>query len=812
MVTDKLNLKTKTSIKIKDKFFIITLFLLFTYIGNAQISLSGKVITSENKPLELAEVVLLTKDSVAIKSELTDDNGFFNLKANPGKYKIQIRQIGKLLFFKEIEVEKDTDLGDIIIVLNDNVLKEITVVARKKLIERKVDRLVFNVENSISAAGGDALDALKVTPGVRVQNDVISMIGKNGMKVMVDDKIIQLSGDDLMFFLKTIASDNIKNIEVITAPPSKYDAEGNSGLINIKLKKNKKDGWNATIKAAIKQASYLNSTTGVNFSYQKNKLELLLDFSSQNGKSIYTNKIFYEYPTEQWKNEIQNTTLSNAINPLMSINYKITNKTKIGLQYIGNYNKPKIDENSMSNIYDKQTSFINTLLKTNGNTTRNSINNSINLNSITEIDTLGKKISIDIDSFTYDSEKKNNFNSETTNYLYDNINTGDTDNSNKQLMKNFSTQINFEMPYKWAKLNYGAKISATKTNNDVKTSIYNTTGGDFSLDSNQTNIYQYKENVQALYFSSDKAINTKWQAKVGLRIEFTQTTIFSQTINETNKTNYYKLFPTGYLTYRPNDKNTYNINFSRRIQRPSYSELNPAKWYFNSNSFEVGNPFLQPSFSTNLELSHSYKDIFTTTIYYSYITNQFGQIVVHDISNNFQKFIRQNYFDPTYFGMQEYINFSVLKNCTTTFSADITYNESKTYTEYLNPNYSGWGGTFSTTNTVILNTPKTLIIAINYSYNTTSKWSESISSTSSNINIGLKYLLLDKKMQLSLFANDLFNSETNTISSKSGAVTGNFKQFYDSPFVRLSISYKIGNGTKNVEKKELGNQEEKNRI
>ena len=138
LIKDKLNLKTTTSTKIKGNYFIINLFLMFTCIVNAQVTLSGKVITADNKPLELAEVILLTKDSIAIKSELTDGTGHFNLKTNPGKYKIQIRQIGKSLFFKEIEAVRNTDLGDIIVVLNENVLKEITVVARKKLIERKV--------------------------------------------------------------------------------------------------------------------------------------------------------------------------------------------------------------------------------------------------------------------------------------------------------------------------------------------------------------------------------------------------------------------------------------------------------------------------------------------------------------------------------------------------------------------------------------------------------------------------------------------------------------------------------------------------
>lgn len=122
--------------------------------------------------------------------------------------------------------------------------------ARKKLIEQKVDRLVFNMENTIAASGGDSLDALKITPGLRVENDKISMTGKWSLRVMVDGRMLHLSGEDLMSYLKSISADDIKSIEVIITPPAKYEAEGNSGLINITYKKGRKDAWNADLRSS----------------------------------------------------------------------------------------------------------------------------------------------------------------------------------------------------------------------------------------------------------------------------------------------------------------------------------------------------------------------------------------------------------------------------------------------------------------------------------------------------------------------------------------------------------------------------------
>ena len=222
----------------KQKINLLTFLVLTSLNLFSQIKITGKITNLNNKPIEFAEILLLTKDSIAVKSELTNEKGSFKINIKQGDYVLQIRQLGKILCNKELIIKNDLDLGIIKITENKQQLQEVVITSKKKLIERKVDRLIFNVENSISASGGDAIDALKSTPNIRVQNDAISMIGKNNLAVMVDDKIIQLAGEDLINFLKTLPSDNIKSIEVITTPPAKYETEGNSGIVNIKLKIN----------------------------------------------------------------------------------------------------------------------------------------------------------------------------------------------------------------------------------------------------------------------------------------------------------------------------------------------------------------------------------------------------------------------------------------------------------------------------------------------------------------------------------------------------------------------------------------------
>ncbi|UPF07242.1 carboxypeptidase-like regulatory domain-containing protein, partial [Flavobacterium psychrophilum] len=249
------------------KIYFILFFLFFIFPSKlfSQVTISGQIKDKKNKPIEFLEIQLQNNDSIIVKSELTNVDGKFTILTEKGEYQLIIKQLGKVLQKQKITAKQDTYIGVIQIIETQQQLEEVIIASKKKLIERKVDRLIFNVENSISASGGDAIDALKITPSIRVQNDKITMIGKSGMSIMIDDKLIQLSGYDLVNFLKTISSDNIKNIEVITTPPAKYSAEGNSGLVNIKLKKAKKDSWNATINSAYRQATYATRSIGGNF-------------------------------------------------------------------------------------------------------------------------------------------------------------------------------------------------------------------------------------------------------------------------------------------------------------------------------------------------------------------------------------------------------------------------------------------------------------------------------------------------------------------------------------------------------------------
>ena len=766
----------------------------------SQIKISGQIKDEKNNPVEFIEIQLQNKDSIIFKSELTNAEGKFILETEKGEYSLIVRQLGVIYYKQNINANQDTNVGIINITEKEQQLQEVVITSKKKLIERKVDRLIFNVENSISASGGDAIDALKITPRVKVKNDNISMIGKNNMSVMLDDKLILLTGDELINFLKSIPSDNIKSIEVITTPPAKYDAEGNSGLINIKLKKSKLNQWNASLRSSYIQSTYPKGSFGGNFDYQKNKLSLYSNLNYVNGSNapVETNKIYY--PLGLWNEENKRRDFQNSVNGRIGADYKISEKFSVGMQYLGSFSKPRIAENSLTTIYNQTNSQIDSYINTLSENLGKNNNHSLNLNSTVVFDTIGKKMNINLDYFKFKNDD---------NRIFNTINLLSANNTSLQDIQNYSAKIDFEHPLKWINLSYGGKLSFIKTQNNVN--YFDTTLGTPIFVPTQSNEFNYDENTQAIYINGTKKLNEKWETQLGFRLENTQTEGVSKTLNQKNTNSYAKLFPTFYLTYTPNEKNAFSINYNKRINRPSYNRLNPFRWYSNPFSYTEGNPFLQPSFSNNLELNYTFNDNWSNSIYYSHTDNGFEQITIVDNTDNIQKTIAQNFFKTTIIGISESYTYNKLKWLSTTFSFDWNYSKSESLIPITNQNLNGSNAYFSISNDFNLNKNKTLLFNFSYWYNFKGTSDLDKNNAYSQLDASLKYFAFDKKLQISFNANDILSTNRPIYTSFTNNIQIDYKNYYDVRLFRLSLVYKFGNKNINVEKKEVGNQEEKER-
>ncbi|WP_428229087.1 outer membrane beta-barrel protein [Flavobacterium sp.] len=789
---------------------LFAVLMLFSITLSAQMKVTekiiGKVTTSTNSPVEFVEIILINKDSVAVKSELTNENGDFAVEVQTGSYKLQIRQAKKILFSKSIELTNHLDMG-IIIVENVNQLETITVVSKKKLVERKVDRLVFNVENSINASGSDALEALKVTPGVKVQNDQISMIGKSNLSVMIDDKIVQLSEEDLANYLKSIPSDAIKSIEVITTPPAKYEASGNSGLVNIKLKKAKKDSWNALVGVTYLQKKYSDETVMGNFNYNKNKLSLSSSVNYTNGAK-YVNQDDYAYFADGlWYTISPFKAKYSRRNGKLSLDYQINPKWTIGTQFLINSNSRLTTDSPYLPVSDYDNGQIIRYLKSDGKIELKPNIKSLNFYNEFKIDSLGRKITLNLDYFNFNNVDVKSYNGISvienpySQKYFAGINT------NNQDITNLSGKLDLDFSTKWATLSFGTKISNSKATNDISAFNSGIVDNPVQEEPLSQNKFEYTENVEALYFSGNKKINEHWETQFGLRMEATQVKTFAANLNQSTKNDYLKLFPTVYLSYVPNDNSTYTFSYSKRIERPRFYDLNPNIYFLNPFQTIEGNPFLQPAFIDNTELTYTYKKI-ESKLYFSYEDNLFSQIPIADPDTNFIRFTNENYINTKRFGFSENYTFDKFKWWTSSNAFDLSYAISQS-TLPIVQGQKGFNSRISTSNDLILNSNKTILFNLSYWYSFPVIDGIYHRNAMNSLSLTIQYFLLNKDLKISLKGNDIFRTEKDNISSTVNGVYQEGKYYYDTQSIQLNVSYKFGNKKIKIEKRATGNEEER---
>ncbi|MBB6270752.1 hypothetical protein HDF26_001179 [Pedobacter cryoconitis] len=638
------------------KTIILYALLSLPLWASSQIQFKGNV-TGNHEPVIWANVILTNPEGKVAAGTLTREDGSFEMKVNSGSYHIKICYLGFTAWEKNISIEKDTDLGSIELQKNKD-LNEVRIVAQKKTIEYKTDRLIFNVANSISASGGHALNAISATPGVIVQNNTISILGKGASRVMVDSRMIELTGDELMNYLNSIAASDIASIEVMNNPAAKYEASGNGGLLNIILKKGVRDSWKNTTALSYDQSTYSFFTLRDNFLYNKNNLKFSLNAGGKIGSVQETEGLNTYYPNGLWALNQVGKQKQDNLSGRFALDYDVSNRITAGIQYSGSQNSP--DSKDLTVIKIRNTgNQIDSLLMNDGSNNLSNASQTYHAHLITKLDTSGKKISVDLDYFTYNSKIDNNF--VTKSFLPDmtflNISQS-ARNIAAQDINNYSIKVNMENPLKFLNLSYGTKLSFINSKADI--SYYNTSTGDAILDASRSSTFEYKENNQAIYINGNKNIDSKLSLQLGLRLENIQTSGYSGTLNQKTLNSYLKLFPTVYLFYKENVNHNFLLNYGRRVNRPVFRDLNPFRSYINSKSYSEGNPFLQPSYHDNFDFTYIYKGNLRTNLFFNITSDGFGIIFNSDPRTNTQVISRKNYFKEYYYGLGESYTINIL--------------------------------------------------------------------------------------------------------------------------------------------------------
>ncbi|HET6225901.1 MAG TPA: outer membrane beta-barrel family protein [Bacteroidia bacterium] len=796
------------SISFKVSILSTKYFLILCLLDcKAQYAINGKVVDKKRVSAEFVTVTI-QKDSAFIASTVTDSLGLFNFKSLSNRnYKLHFYLASTINYELDISLNKDTFIF-VQPPIDTLTLKETVIQAKQTIYERKIDRLVFNIDRKVNAALGDALSALKQTPGVNVQSEAISMAGKSQVLVMIDDRPVKLSGTDLLNFLKTIPSSDIAKIEAIHTPPAKYEAEGNSGIINIRLKQLKRDTWNAYANGSFKQNTYANEGLNGAFNWKKNKFSLGTNLSGSISKNADVSQQKICYPSFLWDASTVGFNSNRSIAPKIGMDYNITKKWKTGIQYIGAINNPsgmfKTSINAISQNSD-ELGIINS--EGNSNGTKNI--HSINWNNNILIDTLGKKLTVDVDYLNFNSSDQQTF-STRTNTAVVNISPMIYESYNKisALIRNIAAQADMEHPGKRYNLNYGIKLAHTKTDNTIQY-----TNSLISGEANTSSQFTFNENIQALYGSVYRAFNEKWSVKAGLRLEHTNTFGNSISSNEINKNDYFRLFPTLFINYTKSKDHSFSLAYNHRIRRPGFYELNPFKWYSSQYFYTEGNPLLKPFVTKNLILNYDFKNTLFFAVTLSNTVNASSQVPFVSAQDYTTEVQRLNYYDYNNCNF----NVSYLFQKWSWFESQNEFNVYyiKSYSKIapITPKTTeGYGAYIYSSNSFVLNKTGTLFSGVNLRYNFKGKTANFQTNFPTNsIDIFFKSSFLSGKLQVTVAVENLLKSNDFKNRNLSNTVPVEYTSYSDSRYIGASVVYKIGKGTMSFIKRKNSNQEEKDR-
>ncbi len=709
--------------------FFFTLMLLATFgFVHAQ-SITGKVLSKEQDVVPFAAVTLnQLQDSSLVKAVITNEQGFFEIKsASNGTYILNISNIGFADYTKRIVLnDAPLDLGVIILEAATENLDEVTVVAEKPMVQVLADKTVFNVENTINATGTSAFELLRKAPGVVVDNNGgIIVEGKAGVQIFIDNRPSVLQGQDLTNYLESLQSTDIEAIEIITQPSSKYDAAGNAGIINIKLKKDKSLGTNGSLTTGITVGDFARYNSSINFNTRGKKGNLYGTYSNRFGKSSNFLNLLRTQSGTQFNARTNSIYDQNSNNIKIGYDFYATEKSTVGAIFNGNFNNGFGNNNSRTPIRPVETIENDSVLVSNNSTSNTSYNINANLN-YKYADTLGRTLNMDFDYGTYSSDRTAlqpnvYFNGDETQIIRENATSQNTPID----IGIITFKADYEQDLFKGKLGLGFKFSYVNTDNTFD--FFNRINGAYVLNTMQSNQFDYTEKINAAYINYNYKWE-KWNLQMGLRVENTISdgNLVSNQQNKDSRVerNYTNFFPSGGLTYQLNQKNQFALIYSKRIQRPNYQSLNPFEYVIDELSFSKGNPFLQPQYTDNVKFSHTYNYRLTTSLSYSYISDFFAQVTVAEgNSRNFlttrnvadQEIINFGISYPKqlkewwniYFSLNAYVSnykanspeFLPVKQETLSLYAQNTFNLPKDFTMEVSGWYSSpsvWGGTYRT--------------------------------------------------------------------------------------------------------------------
>jgi iron complex outermembrane recepter protein len=818
-------------------FLLASLLFISNVETKAQGKISGQITDDKNKIVEFASVTLLkAKDSTLVKGALSDQNGSFEFeKISSGDYLVNISQMGyKKFYTPKFSLDSDNPnvkLSNLILSEDSKQLSEVQVVAKKPFIEQQLDKTVVNVENSIVSAGSTALEVLEKAPGVTVDKDGnISLKGKQNVLVMMDGKPTYMSASDLANLLRNMQSSSLDKIEIMTNPPAKYDAAGNAGVINIKTKKNQNMGLNGSATVGYGYGFYKSlpkENGSLNLNYRQGKLNVFGNFSGNNRKNFQINDIKRKF-VENGKTISGFDQIADSDKQNSSFSYKVgadyflDSKNTIGILVNGM-------NGDFKELLDNQAIVKNSLGQqdstsiTKGDISNGWSNYSTNINFKHVIDSTGKEWTMDADYARYNNNSMMMY--RTSKYDLQNIlrQTRNEDGMTDSKIDIYSIKADLVYPLnKTSKFEAGLKSSYVNSNNDMR---FEFLVGDLNNrvpDPTRSRDFLYKENINAGYVNYSTTLK-KLSVQLGLRVENTvgQGTLKGKELLNRNYTN---LFPSVFLREKLSEKHQVGLSYSRRIDRPSYEDLNPFLYFLDPYTFQKGNELLQPQYTDAVELSHTFMDAITTTINYSRTNGVMTDILQQNNALKLTNVTKYNigyvdnfgiafsvpvpitkwWFSNTYFNL--YNNHYVGDIPKVTIEANGT--ESTIY-QPLDAHATTYN--FNMTNQFTL--PKKFSLELSGWYQSGFIEGQLVGKPMGSVSFGIQKKMLKDKATLKLNVNDVFWTQKFRGSFAFNDIDVQIVNRWESRTARMTFTYRFGNNkVASARQRQTGLEDEKGRV
>ena len=779
---------------------LLVFLLLPILMFSQQHKIEGIVVNAQNEKLALVSVEVYNSKNTLIKTLTTNENGGFTLEDISEKtVKLVIKDLEYGQMEKNVDLEKQEAI-QIILKKEIQEIQEVVMTKQKPVVKRKIDRLEFNVENS-NISSLNAWEILKKTPGVTAGNDVLAVKGSQSILVTINDKKVMLTGDELKSLLENTQGDEVKSVEVITNPPAKYEASG-SAVLNIVLKKNKIEGYRGVLYSKYVQSQYAKGTAGISQYYKKNKLSVMGSYYRGTGTYYREGTDYVNYIEDQtrWistmnrKDQNKNQTTVNV-----NLGYEIDRLTSISLNYSGSFSPKSFGTYHVPTlIYNSQNIAESNYITVNDHYSR-SINNSLSFQADRK---LNKKSQLTWTNYFAGNNARKYQNVLT--YL-DFVNQPPKENNfltnNRSDVQLYSTQADYQWKNEKWELESGAKYSFVKTSSQLDFS--DNENGQLQYRADKSNVFDYKEHNFGLY--SSLAYNPgKWNFKAGLRAEKTDLEGIVSEPYEVNKNDYWKLFPTFYAQYTTDSKHQFGLSYGKRISRPSYSWLNPAKSYYNLFSYFQGDPKLKATIVHNLNLTYTWKE-WNLDLYYRKEIYPSMEISFQEPSSNQLIYHYTNIEKAQAYGLSLYKNFQIKPWWSLSLSENLEHNENYFVgVDHLLYKNKVWNLTSNVSTSFTLDKNSDWKLEVGHQYNSPSIQGTFRISSSSSTYLVMNRKFLNKKLEGSLFFNDIFRTSGEKISTKYANQDNYFLDYRDTRNFIISLKFNFGNqsvkNTKTIKK------------